>query len=127
MNSRFIFQKNPPQNSGILKTENEAFKPSLHRVFMQNFSSLAYTQTDLGTFFTFFKKISKNFRKTLQRISEPNTQILESSTCKACACKVTSNQKFDIFSRKFQNFSEKFKIEECTSMFQLTKLVHTKF
>jgi hypothetical protein len=51
-------------------------------MFMQNFSSLASTQTDLDIFLTIFEKISGFFRKTLKQIpknSKPEYLILYST------------------------------------------------
>jgi hypothetical protein len=61
---RFSFsKKNPPQPSEILKSKNEALKLSKRRAFMQNFSSLAYTQKKLNKFLTYFQENLKKNQK----------------------------------------------------------------
>jgi hypothetical protein len=67
VNKPFSLPENLKQTAKILKSENEALKPSLQMSFLQNFSSLAYTQANLDSFLIFFQE---NFRKTLKRIPE---------------------------------------------------------
>jgi hypothetical protein len=61
-------------------------------MFMQNFSSLAYTQTDLDKFLTFFKKNFDFSRKVLKLIKE----IIKSEYADLCvkkqrnSCKISA-------------------------------------
>jgi hypothetical protein len=67
VNELFSFPENSTQTSEILKSENEAFKTSLQRAFLQNFSSLDFDPDIFNIFSIFFLK---NFKKTLKQISE---------------------------------------------------------
>jgi hypothetical protein len=61
--SYFLFQKNPPQTSEILKSEIK-LKPFKAKAFLQKFSSLAYIQVGLNKFLTFFQH---NFKKIYEK------------------------------------------------------------
>ena len=63
-----FFSKNLKQILKISKSEYACLCVYKLSTFMTNFSSLAFTQTDLGKFLTFFKKISEFFSKSLKQI-----------------------------------------------------------
>jgi hypothetical protein len=85
-------------------------------MFIQNFSSLAYTQTDLDTF---LKEISRLFRKTLRIQKKTNLeyailyltqQSIGMQNFSSLACTQTDLDKFlTIFEENSRIFQENFK------------------
>jgi hypothetical protein len=53
----------------IFQEKPEFFRKTLKQISMQNFISLASTQTNLAKFLTFIPENFKKFQKNIQRIS----------------------------------------------------------
>jgi hypothetical protein len=131
--------------SKLSKSKFSCYNQQSMFMFMHNFSSPASTQTDLEFFLTFFQENFRIFQKNsyvifeiiliwecslmLQLAKHVHAKFNFSSFYSDWHCKL-----FDIFSRKFQNFSEnsflnfqKFQIWVCSFKFEIVNHVHAKF